>query len=280
MQNLNQLLEIVRPIAWGAADIIMTYYRSPKSIEITSKGGDEGKVTSADFAANDYILHQLKYQLGTRDFAYLSEEAEDDATRLEYDWVWIIDPLDGTSGFIKHTGEFAVHIGLAYQQRPVLGLVACPSQGKLFSAIANQGTHLETQDGQKRRVQVSDKKEVQDMVAIASRTHRTAELDFILSRLPNIQERSVGSIGGKFGAIVEAQADFYIALSGRSAPKDWDYCAPEIILTEAGGKLTRFDGSPLLYNNLDIRQWGNLIASNGHCHEQLCQLSQTALSEM
>jgi 3'(2'), 5'-bisphosphate nucleotidase len=280
MQNLNQLLEVVRPIAWGASDILMTYYRSPNTLQIISKGGDEGNVTSADFAANDYILHQLKYQLGTQDFAYLSEEGEDDTSRLERDWVWIIDPLDGTSGFILQTGEFAVHIALAYQQRPVLGLVACPSQGKLFTAIANQGTYLETPNGEKHRIQVSDKKEVKNMVAIASRTHRTVELDFILSRLPNIQELSVGSIGGKFGAIVESQADFYIALSGKSAPKDWDYCAPEIILTEAGGKLTHFDGSTLLYNKLDIRQWGNLIASNGHCHEELCQLSQAALSAM
>jgi 3'(2'), 5'-bisphosphate nucleotidase len=280
MQNLNQLLEIARPIAWGAVDMIMKYYQSPNDLEIISKGEDEGKVTSADFAANDFILQQLQSQLGMQDFAYLSEEAEDDTVRLEHEWVWIIDPLDGTSGFIHRTGEFAVHIGLSYQQRPVLGLVACPTQAKLFTAIANQGTYLEIRGQAPQRIQVSEKKSVQDMVAIASRTHRTAELDFILSRLPNIQELSVGSIGGKFGAIVESQADFYIALSGRSAPKDWDYCAPEIILTEAGGKLTRFDGSPLLYNNLDVRQWGNLIASNGHCHEQLCQLSQTALDQM
>lgn len=279
MQDLSELLAIARPIAWGAAQILLKYYQSPQDLKITDKGAEEGSVTSADIAANDFILQQLHSRLGTTNFAYLSEETEDDANRLAHDWVWMIDPLDGTSDFIKRTGEFAVHIGLCYRQRPVLGLVACPVTGTLLSAIAGHGAYQEQQDGTISRLQVSPKTSIAEMFTITSRSHRSAELDFILHKLPKASELAVGSIGGKFAAIANAKADYYLSLSGKSAPKDWDYCAPEIILTEAGGKLTHFDQSALTYNNLDICQWGNIIASNGHCHAQLCELSQAALTE-
>ncbi len=278
MQSLTELLAIASPIAWGAAEILLRYYQAPQDLEITSKGKHEGSVTSADIAANDFILQQLHDQVGTQDFAYLSEETEDDAKRLNYDWVWMIDPLDGTSDFIKQTGEFSVHIGLAYRQRPVLGLVAAPVLGKLFTAIKDEGAYVEHKNGDRQKLQVSHHNELSNMTVISSRSHRNPELEHVLGNLPRANELAVGSIGGKLGAIAEGSADYYVSISGnKSAPKDWDYCAPEIILTEAGGKITRFDQTDLTYNNLDIRQWGNIIASNGHCHTELCQLSQSAL---
>lgn len=280
MHDLAELLAIARPIAWGAAEILLKYYQSPQDLQITDKGNDEGDVTSADLAANEYILQNLQQNLGTKDFAYLSEETEDDITRLEHDWVWMIDPMDGTSDFIKRTGEFAVHIGLAYQQRPILGLVAAPVAGKLFTATSGGGAYVELLNGEKTRLQVSKKIEMERMVAIASRSHRSPKLDYILKHLPKEGEITLGSIGGKLAAIAEGTADYYVSISGKSAPKDWDYCAPEIILTEAGGKLTHFDLSPLTYNNADIFQWGGIIASNRRRHADLCKLSQAALSAM
>jgi 3'(2'), 5'-bisphosphate nucleotidase len=280
MHDLAELLAIARPIAWGAAEILLKYYESPQDLQITDKGSHEGEVTSADLAANEYILENLQQKLGTKDFAYLSEETEDDESRLEHDWVWMIDPMDGTSDFIKRTGEFAVHIGLAYQQRPILGLVAIPVAGKLFTAISGGGAHLELQDGSKTPLRVSNKIEIENMVAISSRSHRSEKLDYILKHLPKEGEIALGSIGGKLAAITEGRADYYVSISGHSAPKDWDYCAPEIILTEAGGKITHFDLTPLTYNNEDVFQWGGIIASNRRCHADLCELSQAALSAL
>jgi 3'(2'), 5'-bisphosphate nucleotidase len=280
MQDLAELLAIARPIAWGAAEILLKYYESPQDLQITEKGDLEGEVTSADLAANEYILSNLQQKLGTQDFAYLSEETDDDLSRLDYDWVWAIDPMDGTSDFIKRTGEFAVHIGLAYQQRPVLGLVASPVAGKLFTATSGGGAHLELADGSKTPLRVSNKIEMENMIAIASRSHRSEQLDYILKHLPKEGEIALGSIGGKLAAIAEGRADYYVSISGYSAPKDWDYCAPEIILTEAGGKITHFDLTLLTYNNEDVFQWGGIIASNRRCHADLCELSQAALSAL
>ncbi len=278
MLNLNQIMALARPIAWGAADILMKYYQEPQDLEIRFKGGEEGNVTSADLAANDFILSQLKEIFGTDEFAYLSEETEDDGDRLNHEWVWIIDPMDGTSDFIRRTDEFAVHIGLTYRQRPVLGLVATPARERLFQGVLGHGAYIETRDGVQQKIQVSAKNKLEQMVVVASRSHRNPQLESILHDLPKAAEIAVGSIGGKFAAIASGQADVYISVSGKSAPKDWDYCAPEIILTEAGGQLSHVDLSLLSYNNLELRQWGTIVASNGHCHSQICQISQQAIA--
>ncbi|NMF56899.1 3'(2'),5'-bisphosphate nucleotidase CysQ family protein [Pseudanabaena sp. Chao 1811] len=278
MLNLNEIMSLARPIAWGAGDILMKYYQAPQDLKITFKGVEDGNVTSADLAANDFILGQLKQTFGTENFAYLSEETEDSTDRLDHEWVWIIDPMDGTSDFIRRTNEFAVHIGLSYRQRPVLGLVATPAQDRLFQGVLGNGAYMETRDGTKQRIHVSDKVNLEKMVVVASRSHRNYQLESILQQLPKAAEIAVGSIGGKFAAIASGNADVYISVSGKSAPKDWDYCAPEIILTEAGGQLTHADLSPLSYNNLELRQWGTIVASNGHCHDQICQISQDAIA--
>jgi 3'(2'), 5'-bisphosphate nucleotidase len=89
----------------------------------------------------------------------------------------------------------------------------------------------------------------------------------------------VGSVGCKIATILEQQADIYISLSGKSAPKDWDIAAPELILTEAGGQFTHFDGSLLQYNTGDINQWGGLLASNGEHHQALCQTAANLLAQ-
>lgn len=278
MLNLNEIMSLTRPIAWGAGDILMKYYQEPQDLEITFKGGEEGNVTSADLAANDFILSQLKQTFGTDNFAYLSEETEDNIDRLDHEWVWIIDPMDGTSDFIRRTNEFAVHIGLTYRQRPVLGLVATPAQDRLFQGILGNGAYIETRDGLRQPIKVSNKIALAEMVVVASRSHRNYQLENILHQLPKAAEIAVGSIGGKFAAIASGHADVYISVSGKSAPKDWDYCAPEIILTEAGGQLTHSDLSLLSYNNLELRQWGTIVASNGHCHREICQISQEAIT--
>ena len=99
-----------------------------------------------------------------------------------------------------------------------------------------------------------------------------------MQKLPCQNQKAVGSIGCKIATIVEQQADVYISMSGKSAPKDWDLAAPELILTEAGGMFTHFDGTPLMYNQGDINQWGGLLASNGQYHAELCAKAERILA--
>jgi len=268
-ESLSELYQLACTAAKGASDILLDY-RSKFEIG----GNSDSPVTTADLAANDHILNYLQTHLGLQDYAYLSEETfktqnPDDRRK---DWVWIIDPLDGTKDYIQNTGEYAVQIALAYQGRPVVAAVACPGMGKLYSALVGTGTWIEDQAGNRRQARVSNRSQRSDMILVTSRNHRGEKLEEFINFLQISTQRKMGSIGCKLSAIVEQDADLYLSIAGKTAPKDWDFAAPELILTEAGGKLTYFNGGLISYNREDVNQWNTIIASNGICHEELCTL--------
>ncbi|MBW4507087.1 MAG: 3'(2'),5'-bisphosphate nucleotidase CysQ [Scytonematopsis contorta HA4267-MV1] len=282
MKSLAEILEIALPIAWGASDILRSYYQGTnhQNLDVQYKDEkDKDPVTAADLAVSHYILEKLQAALGNEDFGYISEETYQESQKVKQKWVWIIDPLDGTRDFIEKTGEYAIHIALVKDKRPVFAIVAVPESGKMYYATKGGGAFVEARDGKTEILQVSSGKKIEELTLVASRSHRNEKLDFILKNLPCKNQKSIGSVGCKIAAIVEKQADVYISLSGKSAPKDWDIAAPELILTEAGGKYTHFDGSPLLYNTGDINQWGGLLASNGEYHEVICQEAEINSAE-
>lgn len=277
--NLEEIAAIVRSVGWGAADILRSYYHDKETQELEGDKKD-GPVTTADLATNHYILEKLQTSFGHEDFGYLSEETHQGEEPVPQPWVWIIDPLDGTRDFIDKTGEFAIHIALTYQGRPMLAIVAVPESEKLYFAIKDKGTFVETLQGEVTPIMVSQRDKVEDLSLVVSRTHRDNRFQKLIDRLPIKGRNYVGSVGCKISTILEQQSDIYISLSGKSAPKDWDFAAPELILTEAGGKFTHFSGEPLTYNKGDVRQWGGLLASNGHCHETLCQQATAILEQI
>ena len=277
MKSLEEILDIARKTAWGASDILRSYYRGKSDDDLDIEYKKNEPVTAADLAVNKYILEQLQTALGKEDFDYISEETYKSQQSFEREYVWIIDPLDGTRDFIQKTGEYAIHIALVKNKTPVLAVVAIPEAEKIYYAIKGQGTRVETRDGKIQIKQVSIQDKPQNLTLVVSRSHRNDRLEHLLKNLPCTNQKAVGSVGGKIVAIIEQTADVYISLSGKSAPKDWDMAAPELILTEAGGLFTHFDGKPLQYNTGDINQWGELMASNGKCHETLCQQGQEIL---
>jgi 3'(2'), 5'-bisphosphate nucleotidase len=268
--TLADILDLTIDISQTAAAILKSYYRGSKdNLEVLDK--TEGPVTVADRAVDKHILDGIQAMCGDS-CGYLTEETyQPGDLELSQDWVWIIDPLDGTRDFIDKTGEYAIHIALTYKHRPVLAVVTIPESNRLYAAIEGGGTFQITADGVRKPIQVSRGKKLTDLVVVASRNHRSEELVRLLAQLPCQQQRTVGSIGCKIAAIVEHHADVYVSLSGKSAPKDWDLAAPELILTEAGGKFTHADGSLPRYNRGDVSQWGCLIASNGEWHQELLE---------
>lgn len=253
--------------------MLRAYYRGDGS-DLAVREKAEGPVTIADEAVNQYLLDGIRSLCGDR-CGYLTEETyQPGDPQLLEDWVWIVDPLDGTRDFIDKTGEYAIHLALTYQQRPVLSVVTIPEADKLYAAVKDGGCELIIADGERSRVRVAQDRELAEAIVVASRNHRSEKLVQLLSRLPCQQSKQVGSIGCKIAAIVDRQADVYVSLSGKSAPKDWDFAAPELILTEAGGKFTYADGSPIRYNRGDVSQWGCAIASTGKWHQQLLDYCQ------
>jgi 3'(2'), 5'-bisphosphate nucleotidase len=266
--TLADILERTIELSQTAAVILKSYYRvSREQLEVLDKA--EGPVTVADKAVDRHLLDGIQAMCGDR-CGYLTEETyQAGDLEVPQDWVWIIDPLDGTRDFIDKTGEYAIHIALTYRHRPVLAVVAIPESDRLYAAIAGGGTYQIDADGVRTAVRVKGGKDLSELVIVASRNHRSKKLIELLARLPCQQQLKVGSIGCKIAAIVEHRADMYVSLSGTSAPKDWDLAAPELILTEAGGKFTHQDGSCLKYNCGDVSQWGCLVASTREWHQQL-----------
>ncbi len=270
---LADILERSIELSQTAISMLKSYYRaSCEDLDVRNKV--EGPVTIADEAVDRYLLDGIRSMCG-ESCGYLTEETYQPGDRkLQQDWVWIIDPLDGTRDFIDKTGEYAIHIALTYQNRPVLAVVAIPESDKLYAAIQGGGCMRITTDGVRKSVQISSDRQLAELIVVASRNHRSEKLVRLLAQLPCQQQKEVGSIGCKIAAIVDGAADLYVSLSGKSAPKDWDFAAPELILTEAGGRFTRQDGSPIAYNRGDTNQWGCSIASNGKWHQEILNCCQ------
>jgi 3'(2'), 5'-bisphosphate nucleotidase len=280
MTNLEEILKITREVGWGAAELLRSYYHGTVedgNLNIQYKQNEP--VTIADVAVSEYILSQLQAAFGDEKFGYISEETyKSQHGKNIHEWVWIIDPLDGTRDFIDKTGEYAIHIALVQGTSPVLAVVAIPEAEKLYYATKGGGTFVESVNGS-LPLKVAADKPIEDLTLVVSRSHRNERLEHLLKNLLCQNQKAIGSVGCKIAAIVEQEADIYISLSGKSAPKDWDMAAPELILTEAGGKFTHFDGAPLKYNTGDISQWGGLLASSSQHHEILCQKAEQTLAE-
>ncbi|QBE69843.1 3'(2') 5'-bisphosphate nucleotidase [Synechococcus sp. WH 8101] len=287
--DLESLLEALRRLSWGASDILRAYARGeqpphgfPKALSVDV--GGEGPVSAADLAVNKWLLDGLSTAFPDADWTLLSEEtAKEQLTEgqpVPAEWLWILDPLDGTKDFLQGTGEYAVHLALVRDKRPVLGVVLLPEADELWIGLVGEGAWCEDRQGERSPVRFSDRTTVSDLILVASRSHRDERLVRLIDALELGGSKAVGSVGFKVATILRGETDLYISLSGRSAPKDWDMAAPEAVLLAAGGRFTHADQANLTYNTGDVRQAGCLIASHGKAHAELGERATRAMAEI
>ena len=262
-------------LARTAGAAILEHYEGPLNIKQKNYDDDIEPVTQADTIANELIVTGLKREFP--DDGILAEESVDTQRRLGKSRVWMVDPLDGTNGFIDGNGDFAVQIGLAEDGRCVLGVVYQPLTGVLYRAVRDAGTLIERPQFEPERATVSDTKKLSEMRLAASRSHRSPRMNKVIEQLGFEAEVQRGSVGIKIGLLIEKQCDVYIHLSPRT--KQWDTCAPEVILTEAGGRISDLFGYPLNYNVPDVQNRNGLVASNGVSHDQIIETLAPLLNE-
>jgi 3'(2'), 5'-bisphosphate nucleotidase len=262
-RELRVALELAREA--GAA--ILDLYAGPLHIEQKADADDREPVTQADKIANEMIVQRLQREFP--DDGILAEESVDTSRRLNKHRVWMIDPLDGTTGFIEGNGDFAVQIGLTENGQCVLGVVYQPLTGVLYRAVRAGGTWIERPGFEPERAHVSNHEEISTMRLAASRSHRSPRMDKVVSAFGIKEEVRRGSVGIKIGLLVEQQCDLYVHLSPRT--KQWDTCAPEIILREAGGSITDLFGRPLSYNKAEVQNRNGVVASNGAAHQAIIE---------
>jgi 3'(2'), 5'-bisphosphate nucleotidase len=226
---------------------------------------DDSPVTVADRQADALIVAGLRAAFP--DDAVLSEEAPDDGSRHQSARVWMVDPIDGTKDFIGGRDGYAVMIGLLDGERPVVGAVYQPVGDKLYQAVRGGGAFLARGGGAPAPIHVSSIGELAQIRMVASASNRSATIDRVREQLGISDELNVGSVGLKLGLIAEGVRDLYVNPAGHS--KLWDVCGPEVLLVEAGGRLSDALGQPLVYRDPELGNVRGLIASNGIVHERV-----------
>jgi 3'(2'), 5'-bisphosphate nucleotidase len=270
-------MEVALRLAREAGATILDYYDGPVRVErkVDADELHSEPVTAADRAANELIVSGLEREFP--EDGILAEESLDTSRRLGKRRVWMIDPLDGTNGFIARDGDFAVQIGLAVEGRSVLGVVYQPLPDVLYRAAAGAGAWVERKGFETERALVSEASDIASMRLAASRSHRSPRMDRVVKALDIKDEIRRGSVGVKVGLIVERQCDLYIHLSPRT--KQWDTCAPEVILREAGGRFTDLFGEELRYNVPDVQNHNGIVATNGRAHDRVVSRLKPLLAE-
>lgn len=212
-------------------------------------------VTAADHASNDAVLATLRRTFP--DDAILSEESRpplESATRRR---LWVIDPLDGTKEFLAGLDEFAVMVALAVDGRPEVAAICMPRSGRLYSARAGAGAWMAERGGAGRRLS-SAPADPNAIRVVHSRSHADPVLDRLRERLPVTESDPCGSVGVKCIRVAEGRSDLYV----HPVPylKEWDTCAPELVLREAGGEVTDCLGRPLTYGKERRAQPNGILA--------------------
>ncbi len=276
---INNLIEDLKIYSWEAADILMYYSEQIKNIsykrEILKSLDLKDPVTEADLKVNEKIINNIQKNYINTNWEILSEEnvkKESSSLHLNSDWLWVLDPLDGTKDFIQGTGNYAMHLALNYRQKPFIGIVLIPDRDELWISDGKK-TWCEGRYRKHTNKLLHGKEFLQEMVLVTSKNHRNPTLKRLIDKVNFKKVTIMGSIGCKFASILRGESDVYISLSlpGESSPKDWDFAAPEAILKAAGGSVTDIDNKELSYGKSNYEKGGIIIASNNkQNHERLC----------
>jgi len=243
-----------------------------------NKKEDDSPITKADLESNKI----LRATLENTGIPILSEESDDDKARLESEKVWIVDPLDGTQDFVNRTGEFTVLVGLVENHIPIMGLVYIPIKKILYLAEKGIGAFCyddsKSHWGLKRRfggwslvrkkwkqISVREINDLGKCLALVSRHHLSGKEKEMLDHLGITNTSTIGSTL-KVMEISSGRADVYLTTTNKMS--QWDTCASNCIISEAGGKMTDISGHDLIYNTETVKHENGLLVTNGFVHEK------------
>ncbi|MBN2544688.1 MAG: 3'(2'),5'-bisphosphate nucleotidase CysQ [Spirochaetes bacterium] len=236
--DLKKELDTCKEISVKAGKEILKYYDNIIDVEYKS---DKSPLTAADKRSNEIILNELLDKFNK--YAILTEESEDDKSRLDNEWCWIIDPLDGTKEFIKKNGEFTVNISLCYENNIVLGVIYSPVSEELFYATKNSGSFCE-KNNTVNRIFVSDR--LDNLRLVKSRSHSGIEMEmFIAKNKQRISEVKDSGSSIKGCLIAKGDAEVYYRFRPLS---EWDIAAMHCIVEEAGAIVRQLDDSRIVFN--------------------------------
>ena len=240
-------LKAMQLAAREAGAILLKYYGTNLQVECKPEAGFS-PVTQADKEADAHLKESL--MAAQPSYGWLSEESEDDASRLEKDIVWVVDPLDGTKAFINNKSEFSVSIGLVENGKPVAGVIFDPLANHMITAYKGGGVKL---NGEEKANRLHDN--LSDALCLTSFTERTQKLWDAYEG--EFKMRNNPSMALKLAHVAVGIADFTVTLKPKC---EWDTAAGHIMCEEAGLVVLDLYGKEVTYNKEDAGVDGMLVA--------------------
>jgi 3'(2'), 5'-bisphosphate nucleotidase len=254
--EIESLADGLFAVALSAGRVQMTYFGAAAGVTVETKA-DKSPVTAADVESEAIILEGLRRLMPGVPVIAEEEVAAGRVPDITGAF-FLVDPLDGTKGFIKGRREFTINIGLIVERRPVFGLLYAPALSDLYVTTGPDTTVNVSVAPESPARGLADlsltplRTRVPDphaLVAFTSQSHLNRATESFLARYQIVERRSLSS-SLKFGLIAKGEADLYPRVAPTS---EWDTAAGHAVLAAAGGTVTTLDGAPLLYGNADRR---------------------------
>ena len=257
VRSLADDLALITDLATRGGAIAMDYFGDDPKVWM--KEG-QSPVSEADFAVDAFLKQEL---LAARPaYGWLSEEtADDEDGRIGRERTFVVDPIDGTRGFLAGSKQWCVSIGIVEGGRPIAGVLFCPALAETYTAKPGGGAWLNG------RALVCGKP-AQTLRVTGPRGLQTKVLNALDGQVERVPY--VPSLAYRIAMVAAGHVDLGLA---RSGPKDWDLVAADLILHEAGGRLTTLDGALPIYNR-KVTSHPHLIASSAVAHEEMLVLAR------
>lgn len=228
-----------------AKEKILEIYNTPFSVEIKD---DNSPVTLADKTADKIIREFLSKEFPT--YAFLTEESEDDKSRLNNDYVFIIDPVDGTKDFVARDGGFTINIALSYKHESVVGVVIIPVTGEIYYAVKGLGSfYMENPTQKTVKIHVNDKL---DNLTVLTSVFHLNDLEKALIEKHKDKITNVIKKGSSIKPCYIAHGKAEISYRMSAGTKEWDTAASQVIVEQAGGLFVKPNGERIYYNREDV----------------------------
>ncbi|WP_455482133.1 3'(2'),5'-bisphosphate nucleotidase CysQ [Bartonella sp. B35(2025)] len=250
--DLDLLLNICRE----AGDLAMKYFGC--ELDVWIKDGNS-PVSEADFAVDRFLKEKL---LKARpNYGWISEETKDNRKQQAYERYFMVDPIDGTRGFLSGNTYWCISIAIIEDGRPIVGVVQCPAQGDVYAAVAGGGATL---NGIK-------------LPLLASQINHKCKVSLDKSIAQKLPEdfcnqvsfyRDIPSLAYRIVLVAQDEIDVVLV---RPNCHEWDIAAADLILQECGGCFLPFD-APSIFYRIEPYQYGFLIAGKNNCCQNIIDI--------
>jgi 3'(2'), 5'-bisphosphate nucleotidase len=264
-------LDTVVTIAAEASALVDRIYQKPFKVDYK---GPLDPVTEADRAANDLICARLSDAFPGSPVVAEESAPESFADFRRYERVFFVDPVDGTREFVEKNGEFVVMIGVLEDADAVASVIFAPATGASWVGLVGHGAYGRDASGVRHELCVSSTSELARARVVASRSHRTPDLEQVLGGLGALEIRSVGSAGLKGAHVAEGWADAYV--SPHYAGKRWDVCPSDALVVAAGGRVTDAHGQKIDYRAASLVNDTGMVVTNGVVHDAILEVLAAA----